>query len=574
MKRIIIALLTVLLAAAPLAGCTGNVMPEPTAAPTAQVTAAPTEAPAVTPEELVMNASIIEGVHEREEEYSALFSTHALILPGLTVHMENTIYDEANLRECAVKLLSELASAEEATGAEPSEVTVWIVKTTVHFVPETVGEQVFCSLDDIGSDAHRSALMGAAYGLSAEWQRVGLNELVFNEAADDGSLRGYYASGEHDLTASCSALHLAPYLAGDETADAARRTACSIAQYVIESSGFEAFRETVCTASVLPEWAQSIGLEKAPELPDGAELVTGLNIAPASRWMGVITLENITAFVNDDSFIKTADELYDFFCGYLAGMELVMEQIRTEAPSILPLAEERLGESITIFIRDEMTPTYAYPYQNKIDLGRSDAIWHETVHLLLEPYTDNDRLAWICEGLAEHFSFAATSEYCREYYESSGFEAYLELFEDVSGKEPTEDDMTFHNAVWEIYNELNTGSGEYDDQGAYSRAYAISSLLLGDRLSRMQIRRIYDVSVALKRNMTAGPRTTDGNQLTYPQAELLLDYMFRHYGADAVIEAYLGGNTADSAIGVTYRELFIALMDELTETYGFIIPED
>ena len=582
MKRSLILLCTAIILSLTLAACGDGEVTAPTAAPTETVTevttSAPTAAPTAAPAEdvtaLIETSEILTGSHDREEGYQAAFGTRMLELPGLSVHMENRIFDEAELRRYAALLVSDIDTAERASGIAGAELSVYLVRETVEGVPAAVENRLFCSPSDIESGEYRPALMGAAYGLASEWQRVGLAELVFNESADDAALREYYAAGGHDMTASCSALHLSTFLADAETADAARKTSRSLAEFVINRDGFEAFRASGCAVSLLPDWAEALGLAAAPSLPEGSERITDMRVVPREHFSGIVYFENFTIYAAEDGFIRTPDELYSFLCGLISGMDGVLAKIEAEAPAFADIARERYGEPVAIFLFNGETPTYAYPYQNRIDLGRSDAIWREMVHLLLEPNTDNERLAWICEGLAEHFSFEAATEYCHETYESEGYEAYLEFFEDVSSLPASADDLIFHQKVWELYQALRSPEAEeYDDQGAYSRAFAACSLLFRDRLERTQFRSVYDGSVASKRGMSEGTKQTDGNAMSYPEAELLLGYLFERFGADNVIDSYFKGLSLETAFGMSYKELFTGFTAKLAEKYAWLLVE-
>lgn len=566
MKRFICAFLSFLLALSPLFGCAGK--KGSGAASSEAPSASPSEAPAPDAEALIASLPIEESEHPREEAYMTAFSSHALILPGFTVHMENLIYDEPSLRAHARTILYDLSAAEKALGAKPGNVTVFLLNATVDPIPAAVGSRVFCTEADLADGAYRAPLMTAAYGLSCEWQAVGLSGLVYDGFSGDSELNEYYASGENDLTASCSPLHLAAYFAGEETAEAARRTALSITKYLIEAKGFEAFRAARDTAPILPGWAESIGLAAAPVLPSGSARIADMRAVPNKRFTGIFRLDNFTVYVREDAFIRTADELYKWSCGYLEGMDTVLAQIESEAPIAFQTAAERFREPIDIFMIDADSYTYAYPRQNRIDLSRSNAVWHETVHLIMEPREENEALGWICEGLAEHFSYNAASEYCREYYVSRGFGAYLEFFEEQSGKEATEDDLFFHGKVWELYGDLRSGDAEeYDDVGAYCRAFGICTLLLNDVLERTQIRKLYDLSVAEKRGAGSGRKNTDGNALTYPEAALFTEYLFETCGADETIEAYWSGSPIKKAFGISYPELYRAVIGKLLNDY-------
>ena len=214
------------------------------------------------------------------------------------------------------------------------------------------------------------------------------------------------------------------------------------------------------------------------------------------------------------------------------------------------------------------TYTVTYPLRNEISLSNGGAIWHEMVHLLLEEYVLNADVQWECEAIAEHFSHEAEMKYAPTQYISKGLDAYLEFFADVSGKEATEDDMVFHQLVWTLYQEFIGPEGsENDDLKAFCRAYGISSLILDGKISRTQVRKKYDMSVFSKRGLVPGKKEFDGNALSYPESEVLFDYLAELYGTDEVVDAYLNGLSIEKAFGISYSELYKDAVAHFEELY-------
>lgn len=520
-------------------------------------------------------AEITEDSHDRESDYTAAFRTHALNFETLSVQMEDRIFDEAALRGYAKDILCELEMAGIYAGTEPQTVTLYIVGETLGGLPEAVGAQVFCSLSDMENRGYRPALLGAAFGLSSEWQRAGFAEYVFEE--EDGiRLAEYYNEGGHDLTASCSAAHLSPLISDENTVRAARATARSLARFIIKNNGFAAFRKAKDTAPYLPAWAESVGLTVLPALPEKSAAAADLKIGKAKTFDCVLKVQNFSVYVTVGSWTVDPDELYSFICDYFAGIDLVLDRIRREAPKAAAIAEERFTEQIRITTLDPMTnSSCAYPYRNEIFLARKDAVWHETMHLLFEEPQSSDRFGWLNEGIAEHFTYPAATVYAPVDYISGGFDAYLDFFEEVSSKEADANDMVFHRSVMNLYQKFRSPEAkDYDDQGAYFRAYGISSLLLFGKIERSQERVMYDKSVAYKRGMSAGKKEADGNALSYPEAAVMYEYLAAVYGADNVIDAYLNGVLPEKAFGASYSELFDAAIAYYTGLYGEYIALD
>ena len=531
-----------------------------------------TETDTITIEKDITTQEIVEGRHRREEDYIADFQTHMLSVAPFTLHMENRIYEETALREDAKKLLSDLSAMEEATGVKPSAVTFFIVDSTLDGCPQVVGRQVFCSLDDFESGTYREALAGAVYALPCLWQRVGLTELVFGEE-EYINLKDYYADSAHALVASCSAIHLSPVLSDAETVLAARQTSKSLTAFILESDDFSAFREATDPGQFLPDWSNSLGISPAPSLPAGSADVTELMLGMKKGTVCVLKVKNITVMISEDSWLLEPDGLYNWFCSFFAGMDMVLEQIAAEAPSTFPIAEQRYTEPVTIVFDDPYGYTYAYPNQNKIILTKDNAIWHEMVHLLLEETVVIEEQEWLEEALAEHFSYAAQARFAPTEYYSEGFDAYLQFFEEVSGKEAEADDLLYHQKVWKLYQSFRTEI-EKDDTEAYCRAYGIVSLLTEEQLERTQVRMLYDKSIAFKRGRKEGSKKTSGSALTYPEAVVMFEYLSERYGMDAVIETFLNGNSLEKTFGSSYSEVYQAAIDYYAQQYAALLSAD
>ena len=295
---------------------------------------------------------------------------------------------------------------------------------------------------------------------------------------------------------------------------------------------------------------------------DAAELTIGMKKGAVCE----LKVNNLTVTITESSWLLDSDGLYKWFCSFFAGMDMVLEQIAQEAPSALAIAERRYSEPVSIIFGDSNSATYTYPAQNRILLTREDAIWHEMVHLLLEENVVRKEQEWIEEALAEHFSYVARTHYAPTRYYSENFEAYLRFFEEVSGKEAEADDMVFHQQVWDLYQTFRTET-DIDDTEAYCRAYGTISLITEGKLKRTQVRMLYDRSIASKRGQEAGEKKYGGSALNYPEAVVLLEYLGDKYGMDALIEAFVNGNSLETTFGISYPELYQAAIDYYAQQY-------
>ena len=96
---------------------------------------APLTAPDTGIEALIEDGEIVESRHNREADYLAAFQTHKLSVGPFTLHMENRIYEEEQLRGKAKALWQDLCALEEAVGEKPGTLTVYLVERTVEGRP-------------------------------------------------------------------------------------------------------------------------------------------------------------------------------------------------------------------------------------------------------------------------------------------------------------------------------------------------------------------------------------------------------------------------------------------------------
>lgn len=539
---------------------------EITSEPTEEPTAAPTAEPTPEPAALIAEAEIADGRHNREEGFSAPFQTRYIDTPYATVHLENGANgSDETLRAIAETVVSEVLAIGARTGEKPGRVTVYVVERMLKKRPVLLRDCVFCTLPDIENGAYREALCGACYGFAVPWKQVGLKAYVF-DTVDESDLIAYYADEAHALTASCAAVYFLPDVAEEETVNAAAKTAASLTAFMLESEGFDAFRRVVSTAEILPAWQAALGIETPLTLPEGHAQAAAMTAESDTKYRCVIHTDGLTINVSEGSFAQTPDELYAFVCKLYYGMEFVFAQIREEIPSYAELAETRFSEGFTIDLSVQAQNKPSRASTQSIWLVRESAVWHEIVHVILNPYMDSD-LWWVCEALADHYSRRAVSN-AIPWEDAADFDDAFPNASEVPGKV-----YTFWKTVWPVYR-LETESngtlseGLYDDR-ARERALGIGELLLPDN----PLARGDDTSVADVRGRDAGDPQTDGNGLSYSESMVLLEYLFDLYGAETVMTGYMNGRPISETCGKDYPELYADCVAYLREVYGPLLSE-
>lgn len=521
----------------------------------------------------VLDAEIKEAAHQREEGFSSYFKTHAIDTPLFTVHMEDAVYEESALRAAAEKLLKDAETIFERTGEKLDPDNVFIIGKRLSGNKAAIGANAFITKDELDSGDYRKPLITAGMGLEAEWQRTGLLAYVFGGSCDESGLKEYYSDENNILTASCSPLFLEPEVAGEEISAYAKKTAESLAAFIIDGEGFEAFRKAADTASHLDAWFKHIGAEGG-SLPEGSERAAKLDLKTDRYYGCIIEVENFTVCVTKDGWTRDPAEIYSFICRLFTGCDRMKEKLLDELPFLSDLINERFSEPMAIEFADpEVSISYSEPKRNKVVLSVPSTIYHELIHLILEPGIDNSSMFWMTEGVAEYFSDDIMTGFYPTDHICNGLDHYLEFFEEVAGHGPAEDDMVFHRSVLALYNELAASEGaDRDDSYAYELAYGISSMLL-DGIERTQIRMKYDRSVAYGNTFfghdgSSGPKEEDGLGLSYPQSLAMLVYLGKTYGMENVIGDYMKGLSVEDMTGKPYAELYGEAKEYYNELYG------
>lgn len=515
--------------------------------------------------------SISASSHEREEDYPAAFETRVLKTPYFTFEAEKGLFDDEEMRVLARKICTDLYTVETEMGKAPDKVTVYVVASTIGDRPRSAGKSVFCTAEDVRGSDYRPSLLAAGYGLEAEWQEIALADRVFGGGLDDGPLTAYYADPDHALTSSLAAVYFHPETADEETMDAARRTAASLTDYILYKRGFDAFCRDSDPAKYLGEWRERMGLD-LPDYPAGSDRAVLMRLESSRNYRCVLRGENLTVNVERDSWAATADEIFRWQCDYYAGMDLVTDRIREELPDFAQEAEKRLEEPLTIYLTDWLTGhSYANLDRREIRLSRPENTWHEAVHILLPMPDAAPDLRWQSEALADHYSLFVASRLTPRDDISRGLDAYRETFREITGTEEGEDDLTFHESVWNVYQALRDPAAEtYDDLEAYGRAYGICSLLLSD-IHRDQYRVLYDGSVGSKVGEKTGDKSTDGNGLNYSEAMVIAEYLAQQAGWEKVAENYRQAAPLKEAYGMDYPALYEEACAWLRATYGDLL---
>lgn len=515
-------------------------------------------------------ADIKDGRHPREEGWKNPFDTRFIDTPLAEVHVENGGGSDSDLLSLAGTVVSDIRTISSFTGEEPRKIAVYAVNNLLRDRALPLDDHLFCTAADIESGAYREALIGACFDVPEVWKQVGLAELIFGEP-DESGLNEYYSDEAHALTASCAAVYFIPEIAGEDALSAARQTAASITAFILDTGGFDALKAAQSTVEALPAWAEKLGFD-APVLPEGnaeTAAMTAYNDRIPSR-LCVMKIGNITMTVKKGAFAQTADELYAFACRFFVGADIVLRQIGEEAPFLSDIANEHFRAPFTINLLDDPTQSgLSTTWGDTIDLRYESSVWHELVHRLLWKGDDDTSTMWLQESAAEHFSYNAKSLAKRFPEDRDGDRAYY------MNAELSDEARSFYLQALDLYygeREKDTSiPSDIVDYHLLSRATAICTLLLEYDPAEA----VASSSLADARGRKAAEKATDPNALTYPEAALLLDYLFDTCGSENVMRGYWDNTPLKDICGMDYPELYQDFIASLREEYGefFSDPE-
>ncbi len=537
---------------------------------------APSETEPVTAEPAITPIpEITEGVHASEEGYRAYFTTHAVRLGGLTVHIEDKLFSEDKLFALAETIGADLETVRAKTRAAETPASIYIVEKTLGGEPTVCGGNLFCSAEDVESGAYREALCGVFLGTDIPWKQIGLMNYAFG-TADESGLAEFYLNEAHGTAASCAAVFFEPGVADAETVAAAKKTAASITAFVIEKSGFEAFRALESTADILPEWSEHIGLQAPPVLPDGNAEAALMTAERDPRYLAVLRIGSVKLFVENDSFIAAADEIYRFVCFYFSGSKELIAHLKAVIPGTADIAEENLQKPIDIYLIPADSPSN-FGNEQGIYLASEDAVWHELVHHILWVSQNDRNVWWEREAVACCLSDPVTTKTLL-MSEEEYFSAYIRPWEE-SG-EYTEEHARFFEKRLAVYRYLKERDGlcaeDIHDYHAFMYSLGLCYMLIPNQeryhttigeSSLIYLRTFIDPNATL----TVGPPEEDSNGLTYSEATVLLEYLMDTYGTDTVMDDFMHSRSIQSTFGKSYPELYLECIEYLQETYGELI---
>lgn len=478
-----------------------------------------------------------EGRHYRTEQYAADFNVFTVTTGNGAVHMEQKIFDKNALQGAALQFEEDLAVIAEKTGNTFRPVELYLVSQTISGQPQNGEGHVYCTLQDIGSGTYRQALVTEVYGLNMLWQSVGLSRFIFEDTIDASSVLKDCIETDQCILSLFPAYFM-PAFCDADTMQLVQKLAQSVTEAFLQYNSLDDYIGLETAEPAVRLWTSMHQLE-APMLPDGYEEVSHLSVSH-------ISAKNVTLCADSDmnrfrfelqptDWISTAEEYYLFLCQFYDGYAMLLQSMKELLPNTFEQVQKNANVATRVRFIYSNGQTKADPLSSELSIGEPDSLWHELCHVLLpRGLALNGEDIWLSEGLANWF--AAELETTYGMIRREPMFIYLTdptVFQNVDPV--TMEQQACIVACYKQFTHLPANSMDIN-AGAFHRACGITTLLRQDLDNENGLpMNEYSVEGA-KRTKRIGK---NGNNLTYPETILTIDYMAEQHGIDMVVSSFL-----------------------------------
>lgn len=462
--------------------------------------------------------AFVEGSHPRDNVYAATFQTQYATEDSVTLHVASAIFTEEIARQTLAAIQADYAKIGKLlTDAQP--VTVYAVEQTIAGVPQVMGSQVFCTLDDIAGGQYRDSLARAALGSPFPWQGVGVSRLAFEGVPDTEALKAYYGDEANLGTLSMFAPYFMPDFADADTVAIARDTAAAVAAFSIgkDAKGFAA---SGGSTEIRQQWLESIGAS--------------------------------AAYPTDNHLMHAPAEIYAAMREYFIGMNLTMALIEERAPEFYArVAPDYAANPVAVYYKD-YTISHASG-QRAVFIQDPFDLCHEIVHILLEPTLAlEDR--WLAEGLTTMFALPEQA-YALDDARRQIFRAFL--YDDPQALGLSPGDVILRERAAKYYEMCAPRLASAAELDFALFTESVGAALLAEPDLEGVTLLMANTSFADRRVQAKGGtepvRTPQGSEeLTYPEALAMTIRLGEKFGYDRILSAIRNGDSIDELFGMDF----------------------
>ena len=326
-----------------------------------------------------------------------------------------------------------------------------------------------------------------------------------------------------------------------ETVEMAECTAGEFVGYLLENGGLDRVIASPFSESDRNEWLRTIDVAAEYRNLYGTEFLEDAIYRENYRYP-LIMRHGVHQynFLPLRSF-ATPVEVWKALSQYAEGMQTLWDHLAEYAPS----ACERIRTQWALPMTTSFTAVGESQEKHGgiVTVARPMDWLHETIHFLLEREMGKDP-AWTQEGMTTYLSCLTGQTFDGDNYYALLTLDYSKIADSPS-KTIALQLVEYYHTHWlqESYNPLTY----YRALGLFREA--------AEEAGAEDFRPIV-VSCGERRNELSGGNFTEenGNELSYYQAMLVVDYLVEQHGLDAVLEAFFEDEDFPESFGLTYQE--------------------
>lgn len=481
----------------------------------------------------------VEGV---KEDFP--FETVQLASEYGTLYIQASSYSEEIGKEILQQFDTDVETAVQRTGCGGADVLLCIADSaTASYYADA--DEWYCSAQQIQSGAYRKRLLEELYDLHDYGTLVGLARAVYDPEGTGADFKAYYADEDHLSVLSLFAAYFIDDFTNRETVEMAECTAGEFVGYLLENGGLDRVIASPFSESDRNEWLRTIDVAAEYRNLYGTEFLEDAIYRENYRYP-LIMRHGVHQynFLPLRSF-ATPVEVWKALSQYAEGMQTLWDHLAEYAPSTC----ERIRTQWALPMTTSFTAVGESQEKHGgiVTVARPMDWLHETIHFLLERETGKDP-AWTQEGMTTYLSSLTGQTFDGDNYYALLTLDYSKIADSPS-KTIALQLVEYYHTHWlqESYNPLTY----YRALGLFREA--------AEEAGAEDFRPIV-VSCGERRNELSGGNFTEenGNELSYYQAMLVVDYLVEQHGLDAVLEAFFEDEDFPESFGLTYQEALYA----------------
>lgn len=486
----------------------------------------------------------------REEEtaqnnfYVPEFSFETVLLQSdrIDLYVKASEYSESDCEELFQQICNDIELITSKTGCTGKRVVLCLADSATVNYYTVEGAELYCTFQQIVNGDYRWRLLEEMYDLHDYGMLTGLSSYLFSDDREKEAcnLTDYYADPAHLPVLSLFAAYFNEAFADDETVTAAEETARQFAGYILGAYGMERVLSCGFSEEDRTEWLRSIGVSETYHNVYETDFLKDIIYRKSNQYPLILRCgAHRYNFIPITNF-STPAEVWKALSQYDTGVHNMLEYIRENAPSSYDRVLANWQSPLSTTFGNQVSGESS----GHINIGRLTDWFHETAHFLLERQEEKDGI-WTQEGMATYLSCFAKETLDGDIYYTLLTLDYTQ-FDESESKDIALWLIDYYHMHWtqERYNQLTYFRG----WGIFPNA---ADLPVPEEFH------IIIKSCADRRNEISGGNYTnqDGNDLTYFQAMLVLDYLSEQVGFEKVMDYYFNDTGFHEQFGMEYAEV-------------------